>query len=31
MIGASVPGMPAVVLGKTEYAGWGITNNMVKK
>lgn len=24
-----MPGMPAVVIGKTKYAAWSITNNMV--
>ena len=29
VIGASLPGVPAVVIGRKEYLAWGITNSGV--
>lgn len=30
IIGASVPGMgPSIMIGRSEYATWGVTNNVI--
>lgn len=28
MIGAGVPGLPGIVIGRNDYAAWGVTNNL---
>lgn len=28
MIGVGIPGLPGIVIGRNNYAAWGVTNNL---
>jgi penicillin G amidase len=29
MVGASIPGVPLITIGRTKYISWGMTSSMV--